>query len=188
MKAREESKELLDDEEKVLEESKAAEDYTKLPSLLDSAFDKLDPDHAVRPLIIKPATDWKRKKQVALAVSGGSAQEEVITEEKLNREKNAALDLLDALTRSGALPIENAALHIVIGASHSFGDSLMNSLVQRNVNPVEVLERSTLIMSSTLLDAPTHALVQSAQLQRLLEFSPQVVLAGGSHNLTSSLN
>ena len=70
--------------------------------------------------------------------------------EEQGREKQAAFDLLDALTRSGALPMEHAALHVIMGATHRFEQSLMDTVVKGDVNPIEKAERSLLIMASTL--------------------------------------
>ena len=87
-------------------------------------------------------------------------------------------DLLDALTRSGALPIENASLHVVIGATHSFVDSLMNTVVQRNRNPIESMERSSLIMASTLFNSSSvDALVQAVHISRLRETAAAVMIS-----------
>lgn len=157
--------ELVDAQEEV-------EDYTKLPSKLDAAFDRLDEDHAVRPAIIKPGDKWQRARQKALILSKDKPKMERLSSEDLNKERNAVFDMLDALTRSGALPIENAAVHIVIGAIHSFDHTVMNTVVQRNMNPIESMERSSLIMASTLFQAPSvDALVQASQVGRLREIS-----------------
>ena len=155
------------------EEEEEEEDCTKLPSKLEYAFDRLDTDHAVRPTIIKPGDQWQRARQKALTLSSSSSSKdrpkvELLSSEDLNKERTAVFDLLDALTRSGALPIEDAAIHIVIGATHSFDDTVLNTVVQRNRNPIESMERSSLIMASTLFCAPSfHTLVQPPQVGRL---------------------
>jgi len=144
------------------------EDITKLPSLLDQAFDRLDLDHAVRPAIIKPGDRWQRARQKALILSQAKPVVETLSTEDLNKERHAVFDLLDALTRSGALAIENASLHVVVGATHNFVDSLMNTVVQRNMNPIESMERSSLIMASTLFNSSSvEALVQAVHFSRL---------------------
>eukprot|EP01035_Chromulina_nebulosa_P022605 gene22605-29266_t len=118
------------------------EDCTKLPSKLEEAFNRLDVDHAVRPTIIKPGDQWQRARQRAFIISTEKPKMELLSFEDLDKERNAVFDLLDALTRSGALPIEDAAVHIVIGASHSFDDTVMNTVVQHNRKPIESIERS----------------------------------------------
>ncbi len=52
-------------------------------------------------------------------------------------EKDRCYDLLDALTKSGGLAIEGATLHIVMVASHCFDKSVLKTLVEDNVNPIE---------------------------------------------------
>ena len=153
-----------------------ATDLTKLPSLLDEAFDRMDLDHAVRPAIIKPGDRWQRARQKALTLSRARPVVDSLSSEDLNKERQAVFDLLDALTRSGALPIENASLHVVVGATHSFVDSLMNTVVQRNMNPIESMERSSLIMASTLFNSTAvDALVQAAHVSRLRETAAAVM-------------
>jgi hypothetical protein len=74
-------------------------------------------------------------------------------------------------------------LHVVIGVNHSFDVSVMDSLVQENRNPIEHVERSHLILATSLLSQPAHALLQSSQLQRVLEYSARnVILEGGTSN------
>ena len=47
---------------------------------------------------------------------------------------------------------------------------------QENVNPIEKVERSTLIMASTVHQQPTVALIKESSALRLLQASPQLFL------------
>ena len=46
------------------------------------------------------------------------------------KEKNSALDLLDALTQSGALCLEDVSLHVLIGVTHCFDKTLVDTILQ----------------------------------------------------------
>lgn len=163
------------------------DDFTKYPKLLDEAFDRLH-SYAVRPTIIKMMDRVKRTRQKALLAN---RQTDVLGSDELAKERQAAFELLDALTNSGALPIEHAAMHVVIAVTHSFADSVMDSLVKKNLNPIENIERSSLILASTLLGKAAGDLVQPAQLQRLLEVGgagmKDVLLGGEKGNATVAL-
>ena len=76
------------------------------------------------------------------------------------------------MSRSGALPMEHAALHVVMGATHCFDLSLVDTVVQRSINPIEKAERSLLIMASTLHQRPAAELVHDAELPRLAGITP----------------
>ena len=49
------------------------------------------------------------------------------------KEKDAAFDLLDALTKTGGLAVEHASLHVVIAATHCFDKTVLQTIVQDNV-------------------------------------------------------
>lgn len=45
--------------------------------------------------------------------------------EEQSKARDKCFDLLDALTKSGALTVDHAALHVVIAATHCFGTPLV---------------------------------------------------------------
>jgi len=150
-------------------------DLTTIPKALDAKFEEFDEDSAVRPTIITAAPVWERKTHKSLL---SKAIVENLGEKELRDEKNKAFDLLDALSRSGALPIACAEVHAIVGATHCFDLSVIDTIVQKNVNPIEKLERSLLIVASTIYGtAETKALLRNEeQVLRISKHSPTLLL------------
>eukprot|EP00663_Eupelagonemidae_sp_cell21sb_P012564 gene12564-biopygen9723 len=71
----------------------------------------MDEGATVRPTIIKPGEIWMKKAQSGLL---GPMQEGTVI--YLLQEREKAFDLLDALSRSGSLPVDAATLHVVLAA------------------------------------------------------------------------
>jgi len=140
-----------------------ARDYTQVPVEMDRRFEQLDSDGTLRPTIITASGTWRKKEQKALLAEPTSAS---LSGKELKQEKDAAFDLIDALTKSGALPVEHASLHIVVAATHCFDKTVTETVVQDSVNPIEKVERSQLIMASTIHQQPISALIQDAQRAR----------------------
>ena len=109
-------------------------DYTKIPGELDKKFELLDEDGALRPTILNPGDVWTRTSQKGLLSSPAVAK---LSTKEQKEEKNRAFDLLDALSKSGALPVEHASLHVIIAATHCFDKTLLDTVIQGNVNPIE---------------------------------------------------
>ncbi|CAE7681767.1 sas6 [Symbiodinium pilosum] len=156
--------------------SGATRDYAQVPQEMDEQFEKLDPDSALRPTIITPGSVWSKKSQKSLLAQPSTAQ---LLSDDQKREKDAAFDLLDAITKSGALELSDATLHIVIAATHCFDKTVMECAIQDNVNPIERVERSSLIMASTIHQEPAKALVNENNVPRLSKASPQMFLEDG---------
>ena len=146
-------------------------DYTQYPNKLEEMYTRFDPEASLRPTIINPGATWAKRAQAGLL---STPQISSLDADTQAAEKNSAFDLLDALTRSGALAIEHASLHVIIAATHCFDQSLMDTVVQKNVNPIERVERSTLIMAATLNNLPASALITEGQVQRVATFSPML--------------
>jgi hypothetical protein len=146
-------------------------DYTKFPSLLEKRYEELDSDSVLRPTIIHPGSIWSKKYFKSLMTEAETKSLHTVDQVS---EKNAAFDLLDALSKSGALVMHSASLHVVIAATHCFDKSLMDTVVQGNVNPIERVERSALIMASTIHELPACDLISENQRSRVLTYSPQL--------------
>jgi len=154
----------------------ATRDFTQVPQELDERFEKLDPDSALRPTIITPGSLWSKRAQKSLLSPPSTSS---LSSDDQKREKDAAFDLLDAITKSGALELSDATLHIVIAATHCFTKTVTDCAVQDNVNPIERVERSALIMASTIHQQPVKELVNESNVPRLSAASPQMFLEDG---------
>jgi hypothetical protein len=149
-------------------------DYTRLPKQLDNKLEALDKEGSVRPTIITAGERWtkKAKKNLLSDVTTSTLQSE-----EQRSERTAAFDLLDALSKSGGICVDHAELHVVVAATHCFDRSIMDTLVQKNVNPIEKVELSTMIMATAIHNQPVERLVVADQLSRVLEFSPVLMVA-----------
>jgi hypothetical protein len=150
-------------------------DYTKIPADLDKKFDELDEDASLHATILHAGDTWTKSAQKSLLTKpvtttlGGDQQKE---------EKSKAFDLLDALTKSGALAIDDASLHVVLAATHSFDKTLLETIVQDNVNPIEKVERSLMIVGTTIFGLPASELLADDQRERFFGTSPRLRLPG----------
>jgi hypothetical protein len=142
-------------------------DITSIPSKLDAALGNLA-DASVRPTIINVGSTWTRKSQASLL---SSPVDETLYSDSQDKERDKAYDLLDALTRSGSLPFDDAELHVVIGLTHCFDQSLMDTVIQRSVNPIEKLEKTSILPASVIQECNPLALIKDEHTNRLeLEF------------------
>jgi hypothetical protein len=148
-----------------------AVDFTKVPSLLDERFGTLTNDGAVCATKISVANEWRRKFQRSLLAK---QQEETLDADGLATHKNKCFDLLDSLTKSGGLAIELAELHCVILSTHCFVKSALHTITRDNINPIEKVEATQLIVAAALHGCSARALVREAQLERVATYSPNL--------------
>lgn len=150
------------------------EDFTLIPKLLDAKLEKIDTDGALRSTIIKAGTsNWKRMRQANLLVAPTLS---ILSTDDIEHEKKKAFDLLDAISRSGTLAIDCSELHIIVGVSHCFENDIMGSVVQDNVNPIEKVERSSVILASCI----HHDQVLTTNPQQLLEDTTDITRLSNS--------
>ena len=148
-------------------------DYTQIPTKLDALFEELDEDSAMHPTIINVGANWTKKYQKALLAPPAT---DYLDKTKQESERNRAFDLLDALSRSGVLPVDEASLHVVIASTHTFDKTLMKTVIQDNVNPIEKVEKSTLIIASTIHSLPASELIKHEHLERVQKSAPKLFL------------
>ena len=153
-------------------DSSLAIDFTKVPSTLDDKFEEFDTDSALRPTIIDVGEEWKKRSFRSLR---GRPVENILGAKERDDEKTKCFDLLDALSCSGSLEIDGASLHVVLAATHCFEETVINTVVRKNINPIEKLERSLLIVASTIQGKPARDLVRPANLAQIQSHSPQLL-------------
>jgi hypothetical protein len=139
-------------------------DVTQVPSRLDSKLEQLDDEGAVAPTTIKLADSWTKKSFASLM---SEERLETLEKDDLRTEKQRAFDMLDALSRSGDLPLQFCELHVVILSTHMFAQSVVHTIVRGNVNPIEHVEKSQAIVASVLFSEPPEALIRNAEVPRV---------------------
>ncbi|MBL4848360.1 MAG: hypothetical protein JKY65_22805 [Planctomycetes bacterium] len=152
-------------------------DYTQIPALLDQRIERLDEDGALRATIISPGDSWQKSYLESLLAE--VAHKSLYVNEQ-RTEKDKAFDLIDALSKSGDLTFQDASLHVVIASTHCFDKTLLETVIQGNMNPVEKVERSSVIVATTIHGLPAHELLLEGQRQRFFTTSPQLKVSADS--------
>ncbi len=125
-----------------------------MPKRLDFAIVKYDKDSALRSTKIKTSDTWSRCRQENLLTT---AVKTTLRSLVVKAETKKAFDLLDALSRTGSLPIAYSDLHLVLCVTHCSEKDMMDTVVQDNINPIERLELSTLLLGSTNTEHRQHS-------------------------------
>jgi len=136
-------------------------------------LEALDEDAALRPTLISTGPVWTKRSQRSMLASPSTA---TLGSEDQSRLKDAAFDLLDALSRSGALSLDAAELHMVLAATHVFDKNLVDTVVQQNVNPIEKVERSAMMVAAVVHDSRPELMLRHEQIERFKLYSPKLFL------------
>ena len=150
-------------------------DPTAVPKILDRVIEEHDPAAAIRSTTLEPAGEgWTRESRATLLSKPVRSR---LPRETVAAETARAFDLLDALSRSGSLEVSCSELHVLVCVTHGFERTVMGTVVMDNVNPIEALEGSTLLVASTILGVPARDLVRCGAKRRRLEASfPRLLL------------
>lgn len=141
-------------------------DFTVIPKKLDALFETYDSDNALRTVTLKTGDNWSRKRQENLLTK---LERSVLNADEQKMETNKALDLLDALSRSGSLPIASGELHILVGVRHEFEQNIMSTVIEENINPIEKVDYSSLLMAATVHEVDISTLlINSAEPPKLV--------------------
>jgi len=145
-------------------------DFTRIPQILDTVIEKSGEGSTLRSTTIKTDGTWIRNRQENLLTS---PKRQTLRADDVKKEKHKAFDLLDALSRSGSLPIVYSELHVIVVVTHCFDKDVMSTVVCDNINPIEKLECSTLLLASTVHGVPARELIGDRdELQRLEDSLP----------------
>ena len=149
-----------------------------VPKILDSKFELFGDDEkyggALRSTTIKTDELWTQKRKANIL---SNLETSTLTSNEQKTERQKAFDLLDALSRSGVVPMSHAELHVVIASTHCFDKSVVNTVVQDNVNPIEKIERSHLLVASIIHDVEVKDLLSNAsEVDRIGNHSPQLMI------------
>ena len=153
-------------------------DLTMIPKQLDSKFEMFGNDEkyggALRSTTIKAGDCWSKKRKQNIL----SKLETIALPCDVQRtERQKAFDLLDALSRSGVVPMSHAELHVVIASTHCFDKSVVNTVIQDNINPIEKIERSHLLVASIVHNANMKELLSNEEeLDRICNHSPMLMI------------
>jgi hypothetical protein len=158
-------------------------DFTLVPKVLDAVVEKSGKDISLRSTVLKTSDHWMRDRQANL-LSKPTRQN--LGTEDIKKEKNKAVDLLDALSRSGSLPITSCELHVLVAVTHCFDKDVIGTVVRDNINPIEKIEKSTLLFASTIHGVPARNLIKDSHDLERLEGSMPLLLQQQQQQATST--
>lgn len=121
-------------------------ELTTIPRRLNARLKSLQ-SKQLQQTAIETGEVWVKRSTLA----PNSSSKELGTADRAANTKKA-MDLLDALSRSGSLPIPFTELHAIVGVTHCFSQNLMDTLIIDNIDPIKQLSDSLVFLSSVIHD------------------------------------
>jgi hypothetical protein len=139
-------------------------DYTKVSTLIDQAMDSKLKEATIRPVIIKHDGTVQRSFLKSLL---SKPENEVLYETEKKNAYNKALDLLDCLSRSGELEMLHSQVHVFYAVQQAFDDTVMDTIVKKNHNPIHQMEKAMLLLAKTIHGTSLEEIVLPTQSARV---------------------
>lgn len=144
------------------------EDYTQLAVSLDASIYRNNKEGAVWPTHLVLGNYWSKRFRKSVL---GDFKSNFVNAEDMRRERDHTFGLIDALSRSGGLVIEHSSMHVIFAATHSFDRTLTDTVIQANINPIEKVEQTALVIASETFGehgkGAIGRMVQDSALERL---------------------
>lgn len=122
--------------------------FSEIPRQLDQLLQSYgNCNHTLRSVTHATVDQWELKRQENLPTK---LQAFNIEASGVKGETNKALYLLEVLSSSGSLPIVSGELHIIVSVCHSFEKNVMDTIIINNVNPIEKVDFSSLLVASCI--------------------------------------
>ncbi|KAJ3160463.1 hypothetical protein HDU88_007963 [Geranomyces variabilis] len=118
-------------------------DFVILTETLTNALGAM-PHGAVRPANFRIQEGWTRSRAKSILHPPTSTTLDVSAQQT---ECDAAFCLLDALSRSGELMLENVHLHVVCAATHAFDRTLVDTVTRGNMDPLSMVRETNLVIA-----------------------------------------
>jgi len=115
--------------------------------MLENNFKRYDKDSELHSTILNIGEAWTRNCQEKLLSNPSTL---LYNHSIQKKEKEKVFDLLDILSCSGSLSIDCASFHVIVAVTHCFDQTLLNTIVQDCINPIEKLEYSGLLINSII--------------------------------------
>ncbi|KAJ3144159.1 hypothetical protein HDU89_008943 [Geranomyces variabilis] len=121
-------------------------EFVILPETLTNALGTM-PHAAVRPAILCIQDRWTRSRAKSILHPPTITTLDIPAQ---RTERDAAFHLLDALSRSGELMLENVHLHVVCAATHAFDRTLVDTVIRGNVDPLSIVRETNLVIAGVV--------------------------------------
>ncbi|KAJ3144977.1 hypothetical protein HDU86_001317 [Geranomyces michiganensis] len=143
---------LTETQEKDTTSSDPHHDFVMLQKTLTSALGTM-PHAAIRPATLCIQDCWTRFRAKSILHPLTTTTLDFSAQ---RTERDAAFHLLDALSRSGELILENVHLHVVCAATQAFDRTLVDTIIRGNIDPLRMIRETNLVIAGVLAGVSTE--------------------------------